>query len=50
MNTKITIAIMQTIKIDDSKIYFHKWLSVTITGSGGASELQDLVDTVESKK
>jgi hypothetical protein len=45
----MTIPIMQTNKMEDSKIYFHKFLSPTVIGCGGASKLQD-IDVVESEK
>jgi hypothetical protein len=45
----MTIPIMQTNKMEDSKIYFHRFLSPTVIGSGGASVLQD-IEIVESEK
>jgi hypothetical protein len=45
----MTIPIMQTNKMQDSKIYFHRFLSPTVIGSGGASVLQD-IEIVESEK
>jgi hypothetical protein len=49
MSDKITIPIIQTSKMDDNKMYFHIFLSPSITGCGGARELQDM-DIVESEK
>jgi hypothetical protein len=46
---KITIPIMQMSKMEDSKMYFHKFLSPTVIGCRGARELQDM-DIVESEK
>jgi predicted ATP-grasp superfamily ATP-dependent carboligase len=49
INDKITIPIMQTNKMQDSKIYFHRFELPPVTGSGGANVLQD-IEKVESEK
>jgi hypothetical protein len=49
MSDKITIPIIQTSKMDDNKMYFHIFLLPSITGCGGAREVQDM-DIVESEK
>jgi hypothetical protein len=45
----MTIPIMQTNKMQESKIYFHRFELPPVTGSGGANVLQD-IEKVESKK
>jgi hypothetical protein len=45
----MTIPIIQTNKMQESKIYFHRFELPPVTGCGGANVLHDL-EKVESEK